>query len=250
VKILLLLNANLIVFYVFGVTMFIVFRDDVWHYGSNVYHLSKYIGVSIQTSTGIAIHAEMFFITNLWGVFIAAVYINILVFQCINLSFKQLLTSSEVTSRTQLYSKLLAYQQLRILIALFNNTFGFYYIPYITTAFGLMFIIGMFMVVKLTFLKSFIVVALGGISIVFCGIFISLLTALAGSVHSSSRKFLRNLKSQQHKGNFSKCVMKAVKIMAVKSGCLYEIHMETSLTLLGLLVNISGSLMLSVSVRQ
>ncbi|CAL8145183.1 unnamed protein product [Orchesella dallaii] len=86
--------------------------------------------------------------------------------------------------------------------------------------------------VKFAYLKDIIVMAAGLFAIFFFGPVALGLTAFTGYIHGNSEKFRKHLKSNVPSGKLSRRIVRAVKVVSVKSGNFYDIHKMTSLTLL------------------
>lgn len=146
-----------------------------------------------------------------------------------------------------LQQKLMSYQKFRVLVTVYNNSLGSYYVPPLTTLAGILSISGLFMAIKLAHLKNFIVTVCGILTFVSCGSILAIITTLCGCVHSNCQKLVIHVNNFGYKGSLERRVLRSFKVEAVKSGNFYEIRKVTSLTVLGMVSNVAGSALLSVS---
>ncbi|CAL8145180.1 unnamed protein product [Orchesella dallaii] len=227
--------------------IFIIFREDAWNHGSNVYKLFQFMGSPLIISIGAGSIMEAYYFFTVWGVFILEMYFNIIFFQAFTITVGQL-TNPSAKTFSEMYQNYKSYNQLRLLLSLYNNTFGRLYIPYVTSCFGTICVLGVFVSIKLAYLRDVIIMITGIFSIFFFGPVVLVLTTFTGWIHENSKKVKRHLNSQGQgfSGKLARRILRAVKVVAVKSGNFYDIHKITSLTLLGMLANFSVSLLLSV----
>jgi len=95
-------------------------------------------------------------------------------------------------------------------------------------------------------LNSFILKAFGTGVIFCCASALVIMTSFMGCVHQESTKYLRYLKRNKVPDKMSMKVLRSIKIESVECGSFYEVRKITSLTLLGMITNISGSLLISL----
>jgi len=101
------------------------------------------------------------------------------------------------------------------------------------------------MSVKLAYLRGFFITGAGFLCIIIVGIVLVIITQMAGSIHFGSEKFQTFTKKQGQRNKLTRRIVTALKLIAVKNGGYHEIKIVTSLTPLGMIVNIPGSVLLS-----
>ncbi|CAL8145189.1 unnamed protein product [Orchesella dallaii] len=120
------------------------------------------------------------------------------------------------------------------------------YVPYISSATGFGFVQGIFMTVRMAYMANVIITGLGILCILICGSILLVVTTIAGTINEQSLMFVRHVKGKGYRGSLGRRIVRAFKIVSVKSGNLYEVKRLTSLTVLGMLANVSGSVLLSI----
>lgn len=152
----------------------------------------------------------------------------------------------EFSSVKLLERKAQAYNQLRILTTIYNNSYGVSYIPYITSLCGMVFVQGVIILIKLAYLNNFLITSCGVLCMMCCGMVLLIVTTLTSGVHKNSLQFVHHICCNSARGTNERCLINSLKVVSVKSGNFYEIHRNTCLTALGMLANISGSMLLSI----
>ncbi len=156
----------------------------------------------------------------------------------------------ENRTRSNVLDIFLKYNQLRIMITMFNNAYSSAYYPMVNTVFGTLTILGIFMAFKLLYLESVLVTGFGIVSLFCCGVLLIVITALTATVNESSTQ-LRCLLVRQDKifqQKVGQKLLKAYKLTSIRCGKYYEIRKITSLTLLGMVINMAGSLLISIKI--
>lgn len=143
----------------------------------------------------------------------------------------------------------LKYNQLRIMITMFNNAYSSAYYPMVNTVLGTLTILGVFMALKLLYLKSVLITGFGIMTIFCCGILLVVITSLTATVNENSTQYRQFLiKDKVYSQQFARKHLKAYKLMSIRCGEYYDIRKITSLTLLGMVINIAGSLLISIKI--
>ncbi len=150
-------------------------------------------------------------------------------------------------SLKSLERKIQAYNQLHILTTIYNHSYGVSYIPYLTSMCGVIFVQGVIILIRLAYLNNFLITSCGALCILCCGMILLLITTLTSSVHENSSNFVNHINSTSAKGKLEKRLVYSLKVVSVKSGQFYEIRKNTCLTALGMLVNVSGSMLMSIN---
>ncbi len=111
---------------------------------------------------------------------------------------------------------------------------------------GVIFVQGVIILIRLAYLNNFLITSCGALCIICCGIVLLVITTLTSSVHESSLTFVEHIYSTSAKGKLERRLVNCLLVVSVNSGQFYEIHRNTCLTALGMLVNISGSMLMSI----
>ncbi|CAL8145192.1 unnamed protein product [Orchesella dallaii] len=147
--------------------------------------------------------------------------------------------------QNELQQKLSIYQQLTVLYTLYNDSFGTHYIPFISSATGTGVVQGIFMTIKMAYLANVFITGLGILCFTVCGSVLMLVTTLTAGIHEQSSQFLCHIKAHGYRGKCARRIVRAIHVVTVRSGSLYDIKRITTLTVLGMLANVSGSALLS-----
>ncbi len=150
----------------------------------------------------------------------------------------------------RLDNQILIYSKLRILTNIYNEVFGVVFVPGFVSCFGIMVIQSAFQTIKLTgkgggsLVLSFGLAA-GGFQIVMLIIFVGF-TAM---VHEYSCKFGIYLQRiGKYQSSLGRRKIRAIKLIAISCGGMFDIKRITCLTMLGLISNVCGSLLMYVEI--
>lgn len=152
-------------------------------------------------------------------------------------------------STTALRRDLLNYSKLRLLTTLYNATYGRTYIPMLLTLLATMIIFGVFLTIRLS-RGDPIILMLGLTLWIMCSGIMIMLTSFMAMVDQYSVKMKRDVKGRRGtlQGKEARQLVKATRVEAVQSGSFFPIRRYTCLTMLGLLANVTGSLLISVQI--
>ncbi|CAL8145186.1 unnamed protein product [Orchesella dallaii] len=211
----------------FDMVAFIYFREQVFHYGSDYYHLMKVL-MSGHTVVPLmfGIFAESQFLAAVYGILIIEMYISIQFIQTFKVTLQFLRRKAYKSQQKELQQKFLIYQQLRVLNILYNNSFGSHYIPYISSATGFGIVQGIFMTVRMAYMANVIITGLGILCFLICSFILVIITTIAGTINEQSLMFVRHVKGKGYRGCLGRRIIRAFKIVSVKSGNLYERALE------------------------
>lgn len=153
------------------------------------------------------------------------------------------------TLQRLLEEQLSIYSQLRILTNLYNNVFGRIFIPGLKLTLGVMLVQSVFITVRLAPQGGFIVLAFGFLGGLAIGFILLMFIGFTALVNEYSKRFSKYIKRKE--GSYTKygrSLIKAYKIVAVSSGSMYNIEQITCLTVLGIISNVTGSVLISVKI--
>lgn len=136
------------------------------------------------------------------------------------------------------------------MINIFNNIYSCAYYPMINTVMGALTILGIFMALKLVYLKSLLITGFGLVAIICCGVSLVVITTFTATVNEGSVRFQQYLRKQVmfKREKVEQRLLRAYKVESIKCGDYYSIRKITSLALLGMILNVSGSLLISIKV--
>ncbi|CAL8109049.1 unnamed protein product [Orchesella dallaii] len=237
------------------IPLFIIFRKDVWHFGSIFYKIALYYFPSQEIPAiilGVIADSTHFII--LWGPFLLQVYLNLLLNQSFSAVAEGLRNynhnlNSGCSGKTTVFSFkriFQTYSKLRVLSTVYNNVYGRWYIPQLSSVFGACFVVGAFMAIRLYQISNHVAMLFCGIGIICTSLAsLGIMTLFGSMVHQNSVKLETNLKKRLIKGRYLRRLLRTYKIESVKSGSFYEIHRITTLTVVALVSNITSSLLIS-----
>lgn len=143
------------------------------------------------------------------------------------------------------------YNKLRIVTVQMNNTYCCIYYPVVNSVVGAMTIEAIFMTVKFIDLDNLFIRGFGIVAIVTGGLFLVLVTAFTASVNETALQFHKFLRQSVLIVNVNKVmhkIFRSVRVESLKCGEYYEIRKVTCLTLLGIVTNVAGSLLISIKI--
>ncbi len=134
------------------------------------------------------------------------------------------------------------------MINLFNSIYSSAYYPMMNTVMGSLTVLGIFMALKLY--GNLFIAGFGLASILCCGVTLVVITTFTATVNDSSLRFEQYLRKQVmlKQGKVENRLLRAYKVESIMCGRYYSVRKITSLTLLGMILNVSGSLLISIKV--
>lgn len=236
--------------------IFYHFRQNYWQLGSHAYRMvlqfyPQESGNDTLASV-IGVGVDMWEMFHAWGGFLFSFHLNLAFMHtfksAIQLILDNRLQQKETSRSSRLTEKVFIYRKLRILTTVFNNVFGMTYIPASKTMMGLMISGSVVVSVRLA-PRSHMLVGLFGVSMGLIGIAcMSMFIIFTAMVNEYSLKFKNHLNCGEFYGNQARRVLRAFRVEAVKSGGFYAIQRNTCLTVLGLIANMCGSILISVKI--
>lgn len=226
-------------------------QQGYWQMGSFVYHALS------QTMPNIAVLLGMLF--NEWhfsyicGTFYFSFYINLAFMHTFKAAIvKMMEMENKVGQRSLklLQEQLLIYSKLRIVTTLYNDVYGKLYVPSLKAILGIMLVQSVFISVRLSGLggaSGMLVTMFGIAGVVISIVVIPLFVGFMAMVNEFSKRFLRYLRKRGHfHGEIGRRLVRSYRIQAVRSGGMYTIEKLTCLTVLGLISNLCGSVLISI----
>lgn len=243
-------------------------------YGENFqldFYVSKAVLWALPTFTRtafiIGITVDMIHVSRVWGGSVFAIHINFLFMHTFKTAVQKIISRRKILKNKmnkcgvpgdkldlndntcRLRSDLFVYSKLRILTTVYNSTFGRVYVPNMLNIIACFFVLGIFVAVRLSKGDAFIL--LFGVSVcVGCAGTMCLLVTFMAMVHDNSEKMWRDLRGRTGAlhGSEGRRLMRAYKVEAVRNASFHEIKRITCLTILGLVANVSGSLLISIQI--
>lgn len=233
------------------------FIKDDFTFGSFFFKVSLFLLPDrFIAATFVGLIFDLWFVFYIWGPMFLVLHINLGLMHTFKTAVLLMMQAPskncKVTSSKLLLEKhMLIYSMLRIITELYNNVFGPILVPGATSVMGAMIALSIFVCVRLAG-KGGPLVALFGISGGFCvaGVLIVFVTFLA-MVHDYSTKFwqwLRKNKDKSFRGTLGRRLVMSYKVVAVSSGGMYKIQRTTCLTVLGLVSNVSASVLIAIKI--
>lgn len=236
------------------------------------FYISSVVLWAFPMWTGVAfilgITMDILYVLQMWGGLLFALHINFLFMHTFKTAVQKIISQRQVLKKKRkqfgistdnifylidntrrLRSDLLVYSKLRILATVYNSTFGRLYVPNILNSFAFFFIQGIFMAVRLSKEDAFIL--LFGVSLsIGCGGTLTLLTTFMAMVHDNSLKIRRDLRGRRGalRGEEGRRLVRSFKVEAVHNASFNDIKRVSCLTMLGLVANISASLLISIQI--
>lgn len=221
-----------------------------------------------KTAFIIGIIMDALYVFKVWGGSLFTIHINFLFMHTFKTAIQKIISCRQVLRRRSkqfgipsenmfylndntrsLRNDLFVYSKLRILATVYNSTFGRFYVPNMLNTFAFFFVQGIFIAVRLS--KGDIFILLFGMSTcIGCAGTMCLLTTFMAMVHNNSLKMWRDLRGRTGalQGREGRRLVRSYKVEAVRNTSFHEIKRVTCLTMLGLVANISGSLLISIQI--
>lgn len=243
----------------FFVLIYYLFLKGNWQLGSLVYRLLLLSGAGELLATMFGLLLDLWHLFNIWGSYLISLHINLGFMHTFKTTVDLLLSSSgklrgthvqpgNFSKMDHLRESMLVYAKLRILVTAYNNVYGALYVPMIKTCCSMIIVLCVFISVRLAPMSSALV-GIFGVSCTFMcafclGVFIMFITM----VSECSIKFGNYLRNQKVQGPLAIRLVRSYKEEAVKSGEFYKIQKMTCLTVLALLSNFCGSVLISFKI--
>ncbi len=147
-----------------------------------------------------------------------------------------------------LQEQMLIYSKLRIVTTLYNDVYGKLYVPSLKAILGIMLVQSVFISVRLSGTggtSGMLVTTFGIAGVVISIVVIPLFVGFMAMVNEYSKRFLGFLRKRGH-GELGRRLVRSYRIEAVRSGGMYTIEKLTCLTVLGLISNLCGSVLISI----
>lgn len=231
------------------------FRQDYWQMGSYFYRIVLLLthGSTKDTSNDltaslIALLVDMWVLFYAWGSWMISMHLNLCFMHTFKTTLAQMMRMTIQQNTGSLLEQMFIYSKLRILTTVFNQVYGKLYIPFIKSFMGMMISAGVLISVRLA-PKSDLLVGIFGFTIVTsCTIVMALFISFTAMPNEYSEKFYKFLKKRKFHGAVGRRLVRAYKVEAVLSGDFYKITRMTCLTVLGLLSNLCGSMLISIKI--
>lgn len=231
------------------------FRQDYWQMGSYFYRIVLLLtqGSIKDTSNDlipslIALLVDMWVLFYAWGSWMISMHLNLCFMHTFKTTLAHMMRMTIQPSTGSLLEQMFIYSKLRILTTVFNQVYGKLYIPFIKSFMGMMISAGVLISVRLA-PKSDPLVGIFGFTIVTsCTIVMALFISFTAMPNEYSEKFYRYLKKRKFHGAVGRRLVRAYKVEAVLSGDFYKITRMTCITVLGLLSNLCGSMLISIKI--
>lgn len=228
------------------------FLHENWQFGSFVYHPILYFNPEQKIVAYIVgFIFDSWFIFYIWGAMFITLQINLSFMFTVKTTIVKMM---EITRKTQmskigLQQIMTIYSQLRIVTTFYNNIFGKLFVPGLKAMLGVMLVQNVFVTVRLADKGGWIVLAFGlsgGLCILAMMI---IFVGFNAMVNDYSRRFAVHLKqNKQCCGRLGTKLIRSYREVAVSSGGMYIIEKKTCLTVLAMVSNICGSVLISVKV--
>ncbi len=234
------------------IAIHVFYLKEQWQFGSFVYHSILYFYPDkklISFVSGVCF--------DIW--FILYITAAIFLMLQVNLSFMFTVKTTIVkimalglkknTPQKRLEEQFVIYSQLRILKNLYNNVFGKIFIPGLKLTLGIMVVQSVFVTVRLASKEGLVVLALGILGGIVQSVVLLMFIGFTALVNDYSKQLLMYIR--RNEGLYTKygrLLMKSYKIIAVTSGGMYNIEQVTCLTVLGIISNVCGSVLISIKI--
>lgn len=253
------------------IPLMFLFEGGLWIMGT---YVSRFLLFAFPqwkaTSFGIGLVTDILAMLTITGVMFLCFHINLLYMQTFKTGIELILRRRQVSKARQkllnngkvemhlsfqgkeqlgtrnLRQDLQTYSNLRILSTLYSETFGNTFVPTLFSMLATMVILGMLLGIRLSHNDPVIITL--GLSLWICGSAVLILfSTFTSMVHEYSKKLEKNLKQRRCtlRSKEARRLVKAFKVEVVRSGCFYPIRRNTCLTMLGLLANVAGSMLIS-----
>lgn len=253
-----IMAVNMLGFHLVLIPIYIMFQDGLFLLGSHAYRLILWINLfgpfySKYIAMGTGVLVDLWNILGMQGAPTLVIYINMTFLHTFKATIRQILVREVKRfgggQMTKLHEDLLIYSKLRVLTTMYNNVFGQMYISPITTALSITIMQAVIIAVRLTNGgENLFLVAFGITVAVVCASILVIFMVFMAMVNEYSLKLKRNILKREivQRNALARKLVKSFKVEAVKSGNLYPVKKLTCLTLLGMLANMTGSLLISV----
>lgn len=237
--------------------IFYFFRKEHWQLGSNIYRLVLWIQNNPEDNdtlaSVLALCVDMWTLAHAWGAYLLSFNLNLWFMHTFKTTIKlMMITESKfgrnIGSEKVFQEKLLIYSKLRILTTVFNDVYGMTFIPMTKTIMGILLAGSIFITVRLAPRSGLLIGMFGGCCAVVCVVIQTMFIIFTAMVNEYSVKFRLYARSNGFSGKWAKRALKAYKVEAVKSGEFYNIQRITCLTVMGMISNLCGSILISVKV--
>lgn len=227
-------------FFVFG-PIFYIFREQPFQYGYFAYKLLK--PWNEKLAVFVLYCAGIWFGFIIWEAFMLMMLVSVLHMLIFQATVHYLsLMADDLLKCIKIYST------LRIMQKLYNNSYGAQYVPLVKIIFSLLAILGAVLSIRLADGRVALVLC-GATFLVFMGCALIVFVSFSAIINQHSLKLKRTLTSQ-HKGlrKYSRCLLRAYKVVAVSSGGMYDIQKLTCVTVLGFLSNSTATALMSIRI--
>ncbi len=229
------------------------FRREYWQAGSYLYHIVIWATENTDDmdllASILSLSFDTLFILQAWGGYLFSLHLNLTFMHTFKTTISTILTTSfnrNVSKLKVLQGHMFIYSKLRILTSIFNNVFGMRYIPSMKTFCGLMISGAVFISVRLA-PKSNFLVGIFGVTMAVLGIICLVMFILfTAMVNEYSVRFGEYLKKGAFQGKLGRRIVRSFREEAVRSGEYYKIKRITCITVLGMISNMCGSMLISV----
>ncbi len=228
------------------------FLHQNWQFGSFVYHPILYLFPEQKIiAFGIGVLFDGWFIFYIWGAMFITLQINLSFMFTVKTTIVKMMeiTGKKQTSISDLQQIMAIYSQLRIITTFYNNLFGKLFVPGLKSMMGIMLVQNVFVSVRLAGRGGWIVLVFG-VSCSLCIVAMMMIfVGFNAMVNDYSKRFGTYLnKHNKFCGRFGTKLIKSYKEIAVTSGGMYIIEKKTCLTVLAMISNICGSILISVKI--
>lgn len=230
--------------------IFLLFRTDPWIVGSHFYKLLIFILSPAWNLVALtlALVVDMWWFFIMWGSGIMVIHVNFLVLHTFSHALANILQGQlekNIKAKgDRIREILLVYRMLRLICGLYNVIFGEIYVCPFKTLIGACIVV--YVVVCLRLANTNIIILGFGVSmLIVCGILLIVILDFMAMVNSYSLKLKSNLKMRFTLSPEARRMVRSFKVEGVKSGDFYVIKKITCLSFLGMVGNLTGSVLIS-----
>lgn len=262
------LILSILSFFIILIPLFLLFQNGTWQLGSYIYRLILWcippesVWYSEYVAMALGVQVDVWHCFTALSAATLNIYASLTFMHTFKITIQQILLRrqkrlpSHQTGKEGGYLKLLQediliYSKLRILTTMFNAVYGAFYISPITGALICIGVEGVFIAVRLSDGGHNLFMVLFGFACGLAGVAILILfTVFMAMVNDFSVKFKRAItkgKVVQRRQSYKteRRYGRAVRVEAVTSGSFFQVKKVTCLTVLGMMANVTGSVLLS-----
>lgn len=240
---------SIICSFVVAIPIFILFLEEPFqlgYYFPFIMLKSSNVFLAVIVSTAV----NIWWTILIWRSYLLTFHINLAFMHTFKTTIIYLISSNNLKNSNgnglvKLQNTLFIYSKLRILTTIFNSVYGTLYVPPVKSLFGSTIILTTLLAIRLA-TKDDVAVRVCGVSMFFCvTAILTIFITFTAMVNEWSRKLENFLRKRQEveifSSKLSRRLLRAFEVEAVKSGGFYEITKLTCLTVLGLISNMTGS---------